>query len=158
MMKLTVVALTLALGTGAFAQDGKGWGRNRREKAEKQEQSQEKVQEQKKEQTKAVEVKGRDVVKGGKIASISGTLKLVDGHEWALVCDDQTYALHLGPSDYRDGKGLVLKEGKGASVTGFVLGVDVAPCSVTAGEKTVEFRNKEGRPAWAGKGKGRNKK
>ena len=94
-------------------------------------------------------LKGRDFVRLGKIATLKGTL-IEEGHEWSLRHENGVYDLHMGPGDYRDDKGIVLKDGENATVSGFVHEKDVAVTVIETGGKSVTLRDKTGRPAWAG--------
>jgi len=94
-------------------------------------------------------LKGRDFVRLGKIATLKGTL-IEEGHEWNLRHENSIYALHLGPSDYRDDKGIVLKDGENATISGFVHGKDMAVTMIETGGKSLTLRDETGRPAWAG--------
>jgi hypothetical protein len=62
-----------------------------------------------------------------------------------------------GPEEYRAAKGITFGEGVTACVTGFAVGTDIAVCSLTSQGKTLVFRDKNGRPAWSGGGRGRNR-
>ena len=109
------------------------------------------------EQSDSTELKGRDIVKLGKIKEMTGTLAKSD-HEWELEAGGQTYEMHMGPERYRDEIGIKLAIGKTATVKAFTYKTNMTPCSITIDGKTYNFRNKEGRPAWSGGGKGHGKK
>jgi hypothetical protein len=104
----------------------------------------------------APELKGRDIVAQGKMTKVEGTLKQ-NGHEWQVISEGKTYNIHLGPEEYRAAKGITFGEGATASVTGFAVGTDIAVCSLTSQGKTWVFRDEDGRPAWSGVGRGRNR-
>ena len=94
-------------------------------------------------------LKGRDFVRLGTIATLNGTL-VEAGHEWGLQHKDSLYDLHLGPSDYRDNKEVVLKDGENATITGFIHERDIAVTVIKTRDKSVTLRDKTGQPAWAG--------
>lgn len=102
-------------------------------------------------------LKGRDYVRLGKLETITGTL-IPEQHEWMLKAEDKVYELHLGPSAYRESKGVVLEKGLEASVQGFIYNTNVAVTQMTVAGKTTLFRDKTGRAAWAGSrfARGRN--
>jgi hypothetical protein len=94
-------------------------------------------------------LKGKDFVCIGTFSIMNGAL-VKEGHEWSLRCGDSTYALHLGPSDYREDKGIVLKDEGHATVSGFVHGKDIAVTAIEINDKSVTLRDENGRPVWAG--------
>ncbi len=98
----------------------------------------------------AEEVKGKDVVAGGTVQSLSGTLKADGGHEWLLVTAQETYELHLGPEAYRESKKFVLSEGQKANVKGFVFEKHIAPITIQTGKAAMVLRDEAGKAAWAG--------
>jgi len=98
------------------------------------------------------ELKGRDIVKIGKMTTLTGVLA-TDGHEWQVKAGDAVYDIHLGPSFYREEKGVELKEGETATVTGFLYKTDVAVSTIKLGETTYVLRDEKGHPAWAGSGR-----
>ena len=102
-------------------------------------------------------LRGRDIVKQGKSVAMSGVLQ-ADGNEWQLKSTSGVYNVHFGPERYRDEKGITLKDGKKISLTGFIVKKDIAVFTLELNGKKYTFRNKEGRPAWAGRGQGRNRK
>jgi hypothetical protein len=104
----------------------------------------------------STELKGRDLVELGTKTSVEGILKQ-NGHEWQLTSDGHTFDIHLGPEEYREGQGITIEEGANASVTGFAVGADIAVCSLATSGRKIEFRDENGRPAWAGTGRGRNR-
>ena len=99
-------------------------------------------------------LKGRDFVRLGKIGTLTGTL-VQKGDEWELKVGDTLYEIHMGPSDYRNTQGLVLKDGTKAVVTGFIYGTDLSVTTIETGGKSVTLRDETGRPAWAGTSFGR---
>jgi hypothetical protein len=103
------------------------------------------------------ELRGRDIVRLGKAATLSGTLAAKDG-EWQVKVGQAAYDIHLGPCFYREEKGLELKDGGAATVTGFLHGTDMAVSKIQLGDKTYVLRDATGRPAWAGRGQRRNQK
>jgi hypothetical protein len=94
-------------------------------------------------------LKGRDYVRLGKIEIVMGSL-VQRGDEWELKAGDVYYAIHMGPSDYRNAKGLVLTDGADAVVTGFVYGSDLSVTMIETGSQSIMLRDEIGRPAWAG--------
>ncbi len=103
-------------------------------------------------------VRGRDVIAKGQQVELSGTLKDVDGHDWLLISKGKEYNIHFGPERYREANGIVLKDGQRVQVSGYILVKDVAVCTLTQNGKVIEFRDKAGKAAWSGSGKGKNKK
>lgn len=103
------------------------------------------------------ELRGRDIVEIGKMATLTGVLS-AEGQEWRITVAETVYNLHLGPSFYRAEKGIELKEGGAASVTGFLQGADMAVSTIRIGESTYVLRDENGRPAWAGRGRGQSRK
>ena len=97
---------------------------------------------------KAATLKGRDLVRLGKIATVTGTL-FQHGDEWGLKVGDTLYEIHLGPAEYRAQKGFTLKEGDQATIKGFVYNTDVAVTTIETGGKSIVLRDETGRPAWA---------
>jgi hypothetical protein len=104
----------------------------------------------------STELKGRDLVELGTMTSVKGILKQ-NGHEWQLTAHGDTFDIHLGPEEYRDAQGITFQEGAVASVTGFAVGADIAVCSLATGGQEIELRDENGRPAWAGTGRGRSR-
>ena len=103
-------------------------------------------------------LKGRDYVRLGKLHTISGSLSS-EQDEWTLKVEDTVYELHLGPSAYWQSKGLVLKKGLEATVTGFVFKNHVAVTEISTGGKILQIRDRTGRPTWGGSknARGRNR-
>jgi hypothetical protein len=101
-------------------------------------------------------LKGRTIIEQGQLLRVEGALQQ-NGHEWQLVTEHETYDLHLGPEEYRQSQGVMLQEGEQATVSGLAVGKDVAVCSLTTSGKTSVFRDDDGRPAWSGGGRGRNR-
>ena len=97
----------------------------------------------------AGEQRGRDYVRLGETKELTGVLEL-QGTEWFIKYEDKTYALHMGPEDYRDNQGFSLNENDIATITGFVYKNDVAVKSITSAGKSIVLRDDSGRPAWAG--------
>lgn len=97
---------------------------------------------------KAATLKGRDLVRLGKIATVTGTL-FQHADEWGLKVGDTLYEIHLGPAEYRAQKGFTLKEGDQATIKGFVYNTDVAVTTIETGGKSIVLRDETGRPAWA---------
>ena len=98
------------------------------------------------------DMKGRDVVDKGEVSEVSGVLT-TDGSEWYLDISNKKMLIHLGPEFYRDEIGLKLEESKYIEITGYVYEDEVTPVSVNYDGKEYVFRNEDGRPAWAGRGR-----
>ena len=94
---------------------------------------------------------GRDVIDKGDVSAVSGVL-ISDGTEWYLDSSNKKMLIHLGPVFYRDEIGLKLEESKYIEITGYVYEDEVTPVSVNYDGKEYTFRDKDGRPAWAGRG------
>jgi len=96
-------------------------------------------------------LKGRDFVRLGKMtmAPLSGTL-LQKGDEWGLKVGDTEYDIHMGPIGYMASKGLSLKDGAEATITGFISSTDVSVATIETGGSSIVLRDETGRPAWAG--------
>jgi hypothetical protein len=95
------------------------------------------------------EIKGKDIIKKGTLMVMSGSLKY-EGGEWHLVSKENSFQIHLGPKSYLDSLGFKLTEGDQVEIKGFVLDDHIAPCTITTGGKSIELRDENGRPAWAG--------
>lgn len=98
------------------------------------------------------ELRGRDIVQIGKMTTLTGVLA-ANGHEWQLKAGETVYDVHLGPSFYREEKGVELKDGETATITGFLHETDMAVSTIKLGEATYALRDENGRPAWAGRGR-----
>jgi len=98
---------------------------------------------------------GRDYVRLGKLGSVTGTLRQEAG-EWYLRTPNLEYAIHLGNYGIVYPEGISLESGSSAEVKGFIYENHVSAVSVTSDGKTWNFRDQDGRPAWAGGGRGRN--
>jgi len=98
---------------------------------------------------------GRDIVDQGLKATLSGTLVEENG-EWSLRTVGKTYAVHLGNYSILYPKGIGLKDGEQASVSGFLVGEDVSAISLASNGRTYTFREEDGTPLWAGRGNRRN--
>ncbi|MFC1534276.1 hypothetical protein ACFL7M_13020 [Thermodesulfobacteriota bacterium] len=94
-------------------------------------------------------LRGRDFVRLGKMTPLSGTL-VQKGDEWGLKVGNTEYDIHMGPIGYRASKGISLKDGTEAKITGFVYGTDVSVATMETGGSSIVLRNEIGRPAWAG--------
>lgn len=97
------------------------------------------------------ELKGRDFVRMGEVKTVTGSL-VQKGDEWGLKVGDITYEIHMGPTDFRNAQGLVLKDGAGAVVTGYVYNTDLSVTTIETGGRSITLRDASGRPAWAGTG------
>ncbi len=102
-------------------------------------------------------LEGRAIVEKGEPITVEGTLKQY-GDEWQLVSESGIHDIHLGPEEYRESQGIKLEEGMKATVTGFSIDEEIAVCSMSISGKTYVFRNEDGRPAWAGSSRGRNRR
>jgi len=96
---------------------------------------------------------GRDVADAGTMRTLSGTLTN-EGTEWYLDAADGRYLLHLGNASYVEQTALVLEAGKAAVVKGLVDADEVSVVSLQMGGETYTFRSEDGRPLWAGGGRG----
>ncbi len=93
-------------------------------------------------------LRGRDIVRIGKHAALSGILA-EENNEWKLTTDRGLYEIHMGPSGYRESKGFQLKAGNTATASGFVYQNHIAVTQITSMDKTIVLRDNTGRPAWA---------
>ncbi len=98
---------------------------------------------------------GSEIAESGARIDLEGKLFLEDG-EWHLECDGKIYELHLGNYGAAYPDGIALREGAIAQVRGFAEGFDVAVITISSEGRTYELRDEYGRPAWAGRGRGRN--
>jgi hypothetical protein len=96
---------------------------------------------------------GRDVADAGTLRTLAGTLAS-DGTEWYLDAADGRYLLHLGNTSYVEQIGLVLEAGDTVQVKGLVDADEVSVVSLQMGGETYTFRSEDGRPLWAGGGRG----
>jgi hypothetical protein len=101
----------------------------------------------------ASERTGRDVGDAGTLRTLSGTLAS-DDTEWYLDSADGRFLLHLGNTSYVEQTGLVLEAGETAVVKGIVDADEVSVVSLEIDGKTFAFRSEDGRPLWAGGGRG----
>ena len=93
-------------------------------------------------------LKGRDFVRLGKMTMdpLSGTL-VQKGDKWGLKVGNTEYDIHMGPIGYRASKGLSLKDGTEAKITGFIYGKDVSVTTMETGGSSIVLRDETGRPA-----------
>jgi hypothetical protein len=105
---------------------------------------------------KASRLYGRDYVSMGTLGVLSGVL-FEENDEWYLKANNGTYALHIGNHSYREETGIDLKADKNIDVTGFIYKNDVSVCTIVIEGKEYRFRDDDGRPKWAGRGRGRNR-
>jgi len=98
------------------------------------------------------ELRGRDIVRIGKMAILVGVL-VANGEEWQLKVEERAYDIHLGPSFYREEKGIELKAGRLTTVTGFLHETSMVVATIKLGDRTHVLRDENGRPAWAGRGR-----
>lgn len=96
---------------------------------------------------------GKDVIDKGNVSELTGVLTN-DGSEWYLESSSKKMLIHLGPEFYRDEMGLKLEENKSIDITGYVYEDEITPISVKYDGKEYIFRDNDGRPLWAGKGRG----
>jgi hypothetical protein len=101
----------------------------------------------------ASERTGRDVADAGTLRTLSGTLAS-DDTEWYLDSAEGRYLLHLGNSSYVEQTGLILEAGETAVVKGIVDADEVSVVSLEIDGTTFAFRSEDGRPLWAGGGRG----
>jgi len=101
----------------------------------------------------ASERTGRDVADAGTLQTLSGTLAS-DDTEWYLDSADGRFLLHLGNASYVEQTGVVLEAGETAVVRGIVDADEVSVVSLEIDGKTFAFRSEDGRPLWAGGGRG----
>jgi len=101
----------------------------------------------------ASERTGRDVADAGTLRTLSGTLAS-DDTEWYLDSADGRFLLHLGNTAYVEQTGLVLEAGETAVVRGIVDADEVSVVSLEIDGRTFAFRSEDGRPLWAGGGRG----
>ena len=101
----------------------------------------------------ASERTGRDIADAGTLRTLSGKLAS-DGTEWYLDSAEGRYLLHLGNTSYVEQTGLALEAGEPAVVKGIVDADEVSVISVDIDGKTFTFRSEDGRPLWAGGGRG----
>jgi hypothetical protein len=97
-------------------------------------------------------LKGRDYVRLGQMDILTGTL-VQKNNEWGLKVGDEVLDIHLGPSEYRADKGLLLINGENATIKGFVYQNHVTVTSIETCGKSITLRDQTGRPAWAGQGR-----
>lgn len=98
----------------------------------------------------AGDLKGRDFVRIGKVSTLEGSLIKLNAEEWALKVGDITYALHMGPSSFRDYHKFVMEENSIARVKGSVHNTDVGVMEIETEGQSITLRDETGRPAWAG--------
>jgi hypothetical protein len=94
-------------------------------------------------------LKGRDYADMGELKTLKGSLVQI-ADEWGFRAGDVTYEIHMGPSEYRESKGFVLKDGDAATVKGFVYKTDLVVVTMETGGKSIAFRDESGNPAWSG--------
>ncbi len=91
------------------------------------------------------EIKGKDVVAGGTVQTLSGILKEDGGHEWLLVTAKETCELHHGPEAYRESKKFPLREGQKVEVKGFVFEKHITPITIKTAQEAFVLRDETGR-------------
>jgi hypothetical protein len=95
---------------------------------------------------------GRSVAASGQLVDLTGTLESRNA-EWYLNQQGTRYLLHLGNARYVESSGIPLQEGATVRVRGFAAADEVAVVSVTVGGQRFEFREENGTPLWAGRGR-----
>ena len=95
---------------------------------------------------------GRSVVARASLGDLAGTLRY-DGSEWYLDTGESTYMLHFGNSAYVESTGIDLQEGDLVEVRGFIDGKEVAVVTASVDSGVFTFRNEDGAPMWAGRGR-----
>ena len=100
----------------------------------------------------AHDITGRDFTDSDELIVLKGTLRY-ESPEWYLDTEDGSYLLHFGNRDYLESTGIQGEDGKDLSVEGFVRGNDVLVASAAADGKVYSFRDNDGVPFWAGRGK-----
>jgi hypothetical protein len=100
----------------------------------------------------AVENDRRSVVETGELLSLAGSLESRDS-EWYLNEEGSRYALRLGNARYVESIGIRLQEGAEVQVRGFAEDGEVAVVSILMDGRRFDFRNEDGTPLWAGRGR-----
>ena len=99
------------------------------------------------------------------VETISGTVTAVSSvNTWGLHIKVKTanavIGVHLGPEWFLKGK-MTLKAGDTVTATGSKVNIDgedvIIAKTITKGTSTVQLRNDNGVPLWAGSGKGKNR-
>lgn len=93
-------------------------------------------------------LKGRDYTGLGTMGSVTGTL-VSEGNEWRIKAGETLYEIHMGPSDYMADKGLILKDGSEAQVSGFIYKDQISVRKIETEGRSLTLRDETGRPAWA---------
>jgi hypothetical protein len=101
------------------------------------------------------EQNGRVVAEKGTLENLSGTLSY-DGSEWYLESGKDVYILHFGNSSYVESTGIDLDQGEPIDVRGFVSGDEIAVAAARLDSQVYTFRNEDGTPMWAGRGRREN--
>lgn len=100
----------------------------------------------------AHDITGKDIVDKGSMVALDGTLRH-ESPEWYLYTEDGSYLLHFGNREYLEATGIVLEDGIRCEIEGLVAGSDIAVISATIDGKSYAFRNDDGTPLWAGRGR-----
>ena len=100
----------------------------------------------------AHDVTGREVVETGEMTVLEGTLRY-ESPVWYLDTEEGSYLLHFGNRGYLESTGIPIEDEKKISVEGFAEGNDIVVVSASADGKTYSFRDPDGVPFWAGRGK-----
>ena len=103
----------------------------------------------------AGDLRGRDVAGKGNIQTMEGSLAY-EKNEWYVTNSSGKFLIHIGPEFYQNEIGLKFKANEKVKITGYVYQNSIAPQTVTYNEKIYKFRDSNGRPLWAGRGKRRN--
>ena len=98
------------------------------------------------------DVVDRDVVDSGSLVTLEGSLRY-ESPEWYLDTEGGSYLLHFGNRGYLESTGIPIEDGKKLSVEGFVQGSDITVVSASADGKVYSFRDRDGVPFWAGRGR-----
>jgi hypothetical protein len=100
----------------------------------------------------AHDITGKDIVNRGNMVVLDGTLQY-ESPDWYLYTEDVSYLLHFGNREYQETTGIVLEDGIRCEIKGVVEGSDIAVISATIDGKSYAFRNDDGTPLWAGRGR-----
>lgn len=105
----------------------------------------------------ADDLKGRDLVTKGTLKEMEGNFVMED-NEWYLLTGSERFLIHQGPDFYTDEIGINLKDNDQIKVYGYLYSDEITPVKITANNKDYLFRDNTGRPLWAGRGQGRNRR
>ena len=99
----------------------------------------------------AADLKGKDIVNGGRLAALNGILRIED-EELYLDAEGKTYQIHKGPEWYSEEIGFSKTSGKTAVIEGFLMADDISPVTISVEGKIYRFRDSRGFPLWGGRG------